>query len=115
MDAIKVIIGLGNPGPEYIRTRHNAGFWFIDALAEKYHGRWGLEKKLHAETAKIVVSGVAVQLLKPITFMNHSGRAVTAALHYWKFSPNQCLLVHDELDLAPGIARLKFDLSLIHI
>lgn len=109
MEAIKLLVGLGNPGPEYTRTRHNAGFWFIDALAEKYQARWGLEKKLHAETAKIMVAGVSVHLLKPSTFMNHSGRAVAAALNYWKLEPSQCLLAHDELDLSPGVARLKFD------
>ncbi len=109
MEAIKLLVGLGNPGPEYTRTRHNAGFWFIDALAEKYQARWGLEKKLHAETAKIMVAGIPVHLLKPSTFMNHSGRAVAAALHYWKLEPSQCLLAHDELDLSPGVARLKFD------
>jgi PTH1 family peptidyl-tRNA hydrolase len=109
MDAIKMIVGLGNPGPEYSRTRHNAGFWFIDALAEKYQARWGLEKKLHAESAKIMVAGQSVHLLKPATFMNHSGRAVLAALQYWKLEPSQCLLAHDELDLEPGVARLKYD------
>jgi PTH1 family peptidyl-tRNA hydrolase len=109
MEAIKLLVGLGNPGPEYTRTRHNAGFWFIDALAEKYQARWGVEKKLHAETAKIIVAGVSVYLMKPTTFMNHSGRAVAAALNYWKLEPNQCLLAHDELDLSPGVARLKFD------
>ena len=109
MDAIKMIVGLGNPGSEYSRTRHNAGFWFIDALAEKHQARWGLEKKLHAETAKITVAGQSVHLLKPATFMNHSGRAVLAALQYWKLEPEQCLLAHDELDLEPGTARLKFD------
>ena len=109
MDAIKMIVGLGNPGPEYSRTRHNAGFWFIDAVAEKYQARWGLEKKLHAESAKIMVAGQSVHLLKPATFMNHSGRAVLAALQYWKLEPGQCLLAHDELDLEPGVARLKYD------
>jgi len=109
MDPIKMIVGLGNPGPEYSRTRHNAGFWFIDALAEKYQARWGLEKKLHAESAKIMVAGQSLHLLKPATFMNHSGRAVLAALQYWKLEPGQCLLAHDELDLEPGVARLKFD------
>lgn len=109
MDTIKAIVGLGNPGSEYSRTRHNAGFWFIDALAEKQQARWGLEKKLHAETAKITVAGQSVHLLKPATFMNHSGRAVLAALQYWKLEPSQCLLAHDELDLEPGVARLKFD------
>ncbi len=109
MDAIKLLVGLGNPGPDYSRTRHNAGFWFIDALAEKYQARWGVEKKLHAETAKILVAGITVHLLKPTTFMNHSGRALATALNYWKLEPSQCLLAHDELDLAPGVARLKFD------
>jgi peptidyl-tRNA hydrolase, PTH1 family len=109
MDAIKMIVGLGNPGPEYSRTRHNAGFWFIDALAEKYQARWGLEKKLHAETAKIMVAGQSIHLLKPTTFMNHSGRAILVALQYWKLESSQCLLAHDELDLEPGVARLKYD------
>jgi peptidyl-tRNA hydrolase, PTH1 family len=109
MDAIKMIVGLGNPGPEYSRTRHNAGFWFIDALAEKHQARWGFEKKLHAETAKITVAGQSVHLLKPTTFMNHSGRAILAALQYWKLESSQCLLAHDELDLEPGVARLKYD------
>ena len=109
MDAIKVIAGLGNPGSEYSRTRHNAGFWFIDMLAEASRARWGLEKKLHAETAKIELAGYPVLLLKPATFMNHSGRALQSALQYWKIEPEQCLVAHDELDLAPGTARLKFD------
>ena len=109
MDAIKVIVGLGNPGSEYSRTRHNAGFWFIDELAEKHQARWGLDKKLQAETTKIRIGGESVYLLKPMTFMNHSGRSVSAALNYWKLEPEQCLIAHDELDLIPGVARLKFD------
>jgi PTH1 family peptidyl-tRNA hydrolase len=109
MDTVSMFVGLGNPGPDYSRTRHNAGFWFIDALAEQHQARWGLEKKLQAETAKITVAGRAIHLVKPATFMNHSGRAVLAALQYWKVEPGQCLLAHDELDLAPGVARLKFD------
>jgi PTH1 family peptidyl-tRNA hydrolase len=109
MDAIKVIVGLGNPGSEYSRTRHNAGFWFIDALAESARAPWGLDKKIHAETAKMRIAGQPVWLLKPSTFMNHSGRSVQSALQYWKVEPEQCLLAHDELDLPPGKARLKFD------
>lgn len=109
MDAISIIVGLGNPGAEYIRTRHNAGFWFIDALAEAHGAPWGTEKKLQAETAKVVIGGQPVHLLKPATFMNHSGRAVLAALQYWKIQPEQCLIAHDEIDLAPGVMRLKFD------
>jgi len=109
MDAVSMFVGLGNPGLDYSRTRHNAGFWFIDALAEQHQARWGLEKKLHAETAKITVAGRAIHLVKPATFMNHSGRSVLAALQYWKIDPSQCLLAHDELDLVPGVVRLKFD------
>jgi PTH1 family peptidyl-tRNA hydrolase len=109
MDTIKVIVGLGNPGSEYSRTRHNAGFWFIDALAESARAPWGLDKKIHAETAKMRIAGQPVLLLKPSTFMNHSGRSVQSALQYWKVEPEQCLLAHDELDLPPGKARLKFD------
>jgi PTH1 family peptidyl-tRNA hydrolase len=109
MEAIKLIIGLGNPGADYSRTRHNAGFWFMDALAENTGAVWGSEKKLFAETAKIQLAGHSMHLLKPSTFMNHSGRALVAALQYWKIQPEQCLIAHDELDLEPGVARLKFD------
>ncbi|HMB55751.1 MAG TPA: aminoacyl-tRNA hydrolase [Arenimonas sp.] len=109
MAGLRLIVGLGNPGAEHARTRHNAGFWFIDALAEKSGARFGLESKLHGETAKVHIDGQTVWLLKPATFMNLSGRSVTAALRYWKIEPEECLLAHDELDLAPGTARLKFD------
>ena len=109
MAGLRLIVGLGNPGAEHARTRHNAGFWFIDALAANSGARFGLESKLHGETAKIQVAGQSVWLLKPATFMNLSGRAVAAALRYYKIEPDQCLLAHDELDLEPGTARLKFD------
>ena len=109
MTGLRLIVGLGNPGPEHARTRHNAGFWFVDALAERLGGRVGLESKLFGETCKIHVGGETVWLLKPATFMNLSGKSVTAALRYWKIEPEQALLAHDELDLPPGAARLKFD------
>lgn len=109
MAGLRLIVGLGNPGSEHARTRHNAGFWFIDALAAKAGARFGLESKLHGETAKIQMAGQSVWLLKPATFMNLSGRSVAAALRYWKIEPDECLIAHDELDLAPGTARLKFD------
>jgi PTH1 family peptidyl-tRNA hydrolase len=109
MAGLRLLVGLGNPGAEHARTRHNAGFWFIDALAEKAGARFGLESKLHGETAKIGIGGQNVWLLKPATFMNASGRSVAAALRYWKIEPEECLLAHDELDLDPGTARLKFD------
>ena len=109
MAGLRLIVGLGNPGPEHARTRHNAGFWFIDALAAKLGARFGLESKLHGETAKVQLAGYNVWLLKPATFMNLSGRSVAAALRYWKIEPEECLIAHDELDLPPGSARLKFD------
>lgn len=109
MAGLRLIVGLGNPGPEHARTRHNAGFWFVDALAEKYGGRFGLESKLFGETAKVEIAGQNVWLLKPATFMNLSGKSVAAALRYWKIEPEEALLAHDELDLPPGVARLKFD------
>lgn len=107
--ALRLIVGLGNPGAEYLRTRHNAGFWFVDALAQREGARFGTEAKLHGESAKIVVDRTPVWLLKPSTFVNASGRSVIAALNYWKIEPEEMLVAHDELDLPPGVARLKFD------
>ncbi|KPN19767.1 peptidyl-tRNA hydrolase [Xanthomonas sp. Mitacek01] len=109
MSALRLIVGLGNPGAEYARTRHNAGFRFVDELAAKAGATFRLDSKLFGETAKIDIAGQPVWLLKPATFMNLSGKSVTAALRFWKFEPAQALLAHDELDLAPGTARLKFD------
>ena len=109
MAGLRLIVGLGNPGLEHARTRHNAGFWFIDALAQQAGARFVLDSKLFGETAKAEVAGQSVWLLKPATFMNLSGKALTAALRFWKIEPEQMLVAHDELDLPPGTARLKFD------
>ncbi len=109
MAGLRLIVGLGNPGAEHLRARHNAGFWFVDALAQREGARFGLETKLHGETAKIVVGGSPLLLLKPNTFMNKSGIAVASALRYWKIEPEEMLIAHDDLDLPPGAARLKFD------
>src|SRR5688572_1178707 len=109
MTGLRLIVGLGNPGPEHARTRHNAGFWFIDALAQAQRARFGLESKLFGETAKVEIAGQPVWLLRPATYMNLSGKSVAAALRYWKIDPAESLLAHDELDLPPGTARLKFD------
>ncbi len=109
MAALRLIVGLGNPGAEHLRTRHNAGFWFVDALAQREGVRLGLETKLHGETGKIVLDGNPLLLLKPNTFMNKSGIAVVSALRYWKIEPEEMLVAHDDLDLPPGAARLKFD------
>ena len=109
MAELRLIVGLGNPAPEHANTRHNAGFRFVDALAAQAGVRFGLESKLFGETAKADIGGRTVWLLKPATFMNLSGKSVAAALRYWKIEPEEALLAHDELDLAPGAARLKFD------
>ena len=107
--ALRLIVGLGNPGPEHSRQRHNAGFWFVDALARKHGGQFRIESKLFGEACKVDIGGHAVWLLKPATFMNLSGKSVTAALRFCKIEPEEALLAHDELDLPPGTARLKFD------
>lgn len=109
MARLRLLVGLGNPGADYLRTRHNAGFWFIDALADKLGARFGVESRLHAQTAKVSLDGQSVLLLKPTTFMNKSGIAVVSALRYYKIEPDEMLVAHDELDLPPGTARLKFD------
>lgn len=109
MTGLRLIVGLGNPGPEHARTRHNAGFWFVDALAAQAGARFGLESKLFGDTAKIEIAGRSVWLLKPATYMNLSGKSVIAALRYWKIEPEEMLVAHDELDLPPGVARFKFD------
>jgi PTH1 family peptidyl-tRNA hydrolase len=109
MANLRLLVGLGNPGTEHLRTRHNAGFWFIDALAQVQGARFGMESKLHGETAKIVVDGQPLWLLKPTTYMNKSGIAIASALRYWKIEPEEMLVAHDDLDLSAGTARLKFD------
>ncbi len=109
MAGLKLIVGLGNPGAEYLRTRHNAGFWFVDALVAAQGERFGFEGKLHGETCRVRIGATPVWLLKPATFMNKSGIAVAAALRYYKIAPEECLVAHDDLDLPPGTVRLKFD------
>jgi PTH1 family peptidyl-tRNA hydrolase len=109
MAGLKLIVGLGNPGAEHARQRHNAGFWFVDELARKFGGQFRVDAKLFGETCKIDIAGQPVWLLKPATFMNLSGKSVTAALRFWKIEPDEALLAHDELDLPPGVARIKFD------
>lgn len=109
MSALKLIVGLGNPGAEYARTRHNAGFWFLDALAASVGATLRGESRLHGELAKTSVDGRAVWLLKPDTYMNRSAQAVVATLRFYRIAPEEMLVAHDELDLAPGTVRLKFD------
>ncbi|MGH8184013.1 MAG: aminoacyl-tRNA hydrolase [Rhodanobacteraceae bacterium] len=109
MPGIRLIAGLGNPGAEYLRNRHNAGFWFADVLVTGARERFAFEKRVHGEACRVPIGGEPVRVIKPDTFMNESGRAVVAALNYWKLTPEELLVVHDDLDLPPGTARLKFD------
>jgi PTH1 family peptidyl-tRNA hydrolase len=105
---IAFIVGLGNPDREHLTTRHNAGFWFVDALAERHHSRFSASRKLEGDVAEADISGHRVRLLKPATYMNRSGSSVAKALAYYKVSPAQLLVVHDEIDFPPGRVRLKF-------
>ena len=107
MNAIRLIVGLGNPGREYETTRHNAGYWWVDELARLQNLGFKSEAKFHGLTARGQLHGHEVFLLKPQTFMNVSGRAVGALAQFYKIAPAEMLVVHDELDLPPGVARLK--------
>ncbi|MBI5436294.1 MAG: aminoacyl-tRNA hydrolase [Nitrosomonadales bacterium] len=107
MSEIKLIVGLGNPGREYDGTRHNAGFWWVDEFARAHQFTFKAESKFHGLTSRGAVHGHELFLLKPQTFMNVSGRAVVAQAHFYKIVPQQILVVHDELDLPPGSAKLK--------
>ena len=103
----RLIAGLGNPGSRYAETRHNAGFWLVDRLAERYGAAFKSSSRFLGATAEIRLEGRIVRLLKPHTFMNHSGRAVSAMSHYFRCPAEGILVAHDEIDLPPGILRLK--------
>ena len=105
---IKLFVGLGNPGPEYEATRHNAGFWWLEALARDLKTTLVPERGYHGFAARATVAGQAVWLLEPQTFMNLSGKSVAALARFFKISPQEILVVHDELDVLPGQAKLKF-------
>lgn len=107
MPEIQLIAGLGNPGEKYQQTRHNAGFWFIDALAKQTGAQLKPEAKFFGDVAKCTIEGQAVWLLKPATFMNLSGRSVSAFINYYKIPVENILVAHDELDFPAGMARLK--------
>lgn len=104
---IIAIVGLGNPGPEYQRTRHNAGFWFADLIADRFRADFRSESKFFGATARVKIAGTDVLLLKPMTFMNRSGQAVAALANFYKLAPEQLLVAHDELDLPAGAMKLK--------
>ena len=101
--SIKLVVGLGNPGREYERTRHNAGFWWLDALARELGAVFNKESKFHGEVAK----AGGVWLLKPTTFMNRSGQSVGALAKFYQITPEEILVAHDEMDLPPGGIKMK--------
>jgi peptidyl-tRNA hydrolase, PTH1 family len=105
--ALRIIVGLGNPGPEHLVTRHNAGFWFVDLLARRHGGEFRDYRKFSGETAKINVEGYEIVLLKPTTYMNRSGLSIRQLSDFYKISPEDILVAHDELDLPVGSVRLK--------
>lgn len=104
---MKLLIGLGNPGSEYANTRHNAGFLAVDALARETDGAWETDGKRQAEVSKLHINDETVILAKPTTFMNVSGDAVQALASFYKASPNEIIVVHDEMDLPAGRIQIK--------
>ncbi|MCU7890980.1 MAG: aminoacyl-tRNA hydrolase [Candidatus Thiodiazotropha sp. (ex Ustalcina ferruginea)] len=104
---IRLIVGLGNPGPDYEETRHNTGFWLVDKLAQQYHQHFRSDSRHHGSVCKLNIRGEEVRLLKPATYMNRSGQSVSSLANYFRISPDQILVAHDELDLDPGQIRLK--------
>lgn len=106
---IQLIVGLGNPGQSYSADRHNAGQWFVDLLCRQMKTAFAPQPKLNAQIAQGSIDQNALRLALPMTYMNESGIAVKAVSQYYKIAPEDILVVHDELDLAPGIARLKKD------
>jgi peptidyl-tRNA hydrolase, PTH1 family len=105
---IKLFVGLGNPGPEYEATRHNAGSWWVEALARELKVPLVADRGYHGLVARTTLHGQTVWLLKPQTFMNLSGKSVAALSRFFKIAPEQILVAHDELDIVPGQAKLKF-------
>ena len=106
-DSIRIIAGLGNPEDKYERTLHNAGFWFVDALAQKYGGSFRYEKKFDADYCKVNLHGQDVWLVKPQSYMNRSGGPIRAVMDYYRLKVTDLLVAHDEIDLPPGTTRLK--------
>jgi PTH1 family peptidyl-tRNA hydrolase len=106
-DPIRLIVGLGNIGAEYERTRHNAGFWFVDEIAAKARVRFAAERKFQGDVVRLRDASHELWLLKPSTYMNRSGQSVVALALYYKILPTQILVVHDEVDLPPGAIKLK--------
>jgi PTH1 family peptidyl-tRNA hydrolase len=104
---LRIIVGLGNPGPEHQITRHNVGFWFVDLLARRHGGEFRDYRKYSGETARVAIDGQELILLKPTTYMNRSGLSVRQISDFYKIAPDEILVAHDELDLPVGSVRLK--------
>jgi len=104
---IRLIVGLGNPGPEYTDTRHNAGFWWVDGAARRLKVQLGPDRAYHGLVARANLPAGPLWLLQPMTYMNLSGKAVGALARFFKIAPEEILVIHDELDLPPGQAKLK--------
>ncbi len=104
---IKLIVGLGNPGAQYAQTRHNAGEWFVRAIADKFAGRFAFDNKYKGDVAMATIAGEQVRLLVPHTFMNLSGHAVAPLANFFRIAPEEMLVAHDELDIPPGTLKLK--------
>ncbi len=106
-DMIRLIVGLGNPGPEYEATRHNAGFWFLGAVARELRATLSPERNYHGLLARVNRTEGPIWLLEPMTFMNLSGKSVAALARFFKIAPGEILVAHDELDLLPGQLKMK--------
>jgi len=104
---LRLVVGLGNPGPEHALTRHNAGFWFVDALARAHEGRFREHRKHQAELARIQISRHEILLVKPLTYVNRSGLAIRSVTDYLRITTGEMLVAYDELDLPVGTVRLK--------
>jgi len=105
--AIKLIVGLGNPGSKYEETRHNAGFLLLDELARSYNATFAAEKKFQGELSRVMIGTCDVRLLKPTTYMNLSGESVRAVASFYRIKEEEVLVAHDELDIPPGTVKLK--------
>ncbi len=105
---LRIVVGLGNPGPEHLLTRHNAGFWFVDLLARRHGGEFRDYRKYSGETARVVIAGRELVLLKPMTYMNRSGLSIRQLSDFFKVAAEDILVAHDEMDLPVGSVRLKF-------
>jgi PTH1 family peptidyl-tRNA hydrolase len=105
--SLQLVVGLGNPGVEHEDTRHNAGFWFIDELASRHDGRLKPERRYNADVGRVTIADVPLWLMKPMGYMNRSGQSVRAFSEYFQIPSGEVLVVHDDLDLPAGVARLK--------